>query len=106
VKYKLIKPSAHAPCHALMRNYVGALVGTDDMGDLVLDLFAGSLAPTTDDNYGTEMRSFTVFCDEEGFTPLKAATAYMLRFTTWLARGGTIVANSLQPYFSAIKNIF
>jgi hypothetical protein len=30
-----------------MRSHVGALVGTDDMGNLVLDLLTGSLAPTT-----------------------------------------------------------
>jgi hypothetical protein len=29
-----------------MRNHVGALVGTDDVGDLVLELLTGSLAPT------------------------------------------------------------
>jgi hypothetical protein len=30
----------------------------------------------------------------------------MLRFTSWLARAGTVVANSLQPYFSAINKLF
>jgi hypothetical protein len=35
-----------------MRNHVGALVGTNDLGDLVLDLLTGSLAPTTYNNYG------------------------------------------------------
>jgi hypothetical protein len=44
VKYRLVEPSAHAPCHASMRNHVGALVVTVDLGDLVLDLLTGSLA--------------------------------------------------------------
>jgi hypothetical protein len=45
-----------------MRNHVGALVGTDDLGDIVLDLLTGSLATTTYNNYyGTGMRRFTVF---------------------------------------------
>jgi hypothetical protein len=65
-----------------MRNHVGALIGTDDLGDLVLDLLTGSLAPTTYNNYGTEMRRFTFFCDKEGITPLHATAADMLRFTT------------------------
>jgi hypothetical protein len=30
----------------------------------------------------------------------------MLCFTTWLARAGTVAANSLQPYFSAINKFF
>jgi hypothetical protein len=30
----------------------------------------------------------------------------MLRFTAWLARSGTIAANSLKPYFSAINKFF
>jgi hypothetical protein len=53
-----------------MRNHVGALVRTDDLGDLTLDLLTGSLTPTTYNNYGTGMRRFTVFCNEEGITPL------------------------------------
>jgi hypothetical protein len=44
-----------------MRNQVGALVGADDVGGLVLDLLTGSLAPTTYINYGTGMRRFTIF---------------------------------------------
>jgi hypothetical protein len=50
-----------------MRNHVGALVGTDDLGDLVLDLLTCSLAPTP---YDTGMRRFTVFCHEVAFNPL------------------------------------
>jgi hypothetical protein len=87
-----------------MRNHVGALVGTDDMGDLVLDLLTGSLAPnTTYNNYITGMRRFTDFCDEEGITPLHANAADMLRFTPCLARARTVAATSLQPFFSAIN---
>jgi site-specific recombinase XerD len=89
-----------------MRNHVGTLVGTDDMGDLVLDLLIGSLALTTYNNYCTGMRLFAAFCDEEGITPLKATAADMLRFTAWLARAGTVAASSLQPYFSAINKFF
>jgi hypothetical protein len=89
-----------------MRNHVGALVATDDLGDLVLDLLTGSLAPTTYNINGTGMRRFTVFCTEEGITPLEATEADMLRFTAWLARAGTIAANSLQPYFSVINKFF
>jgi hypothetical protein len=69
-----------------------------EANDLVLDLFTGSLAPTTYDNYGTGMRRFTVFCDEEGIIPLHATAADMLPFTTWLARSGTVAAMSLHPY--------
>jgi hypothetical protein len=42
VKYRHIEPSLNAPWHASVRSHVGALVGTDDLGDLVLDLFTGS----------------------------------------------------------------
>jgi hypothetical protein len=53
VKYRLVEPSAHAPLHASMRSHIGALVGTDDLGDLLLDLLTNSLAPATNDNYNT-----------------------------------------------------
>jgi hypothetical protein len=69
-----------------MRNHVGALVGTDDLGNLVLDLVTDSFAPTTYNNYGSGMRRFTFSCNEEGITPLEATAADMLRFTTRLAR--------------------
>jgi hypothetical protein len=52
------------------------------------------------------MRRYTVFCNEEWITPLEATAADMIRFTPWLARAGTIAANSLQPYFSAINKFF
>jgi hypothetical protein len=89
-----------------MCDHVEAHVGTYDLGDLVLDLLIGSLAPTTYNNYGTGVRRFTVFCDEEGITLLKAIAADMLRFTTWLARARTVAAICLQPYFSTINNTF
>jgi hypothetical protein len=89
-----------------MRNHVGALVGTDDVGDLVLDLLIVSLAPTTYNNYGTGMRRFAVFSNEEGITPLEATAIDMLRFTTWLARAGTVAANILQPYLSTTNKFF
>jgi hypothetical protein len=47
VEYRLVEPSAHVPWHASMRDHVGALVGTDALGDIVLDLLTGSLAPIT-----------------------------------------------------------
>jgi hypothetical protein len=72
MKYRLIKPSAHALWYASMRNHVGALVTTDDLGHLVLDLLTGSLAPTTYNNYGTGKRHFTVFATK------KASARYML----------------------------
>jgi hypothetical protein len=52
-----------------MRNHVGVLVKTDDLGDIVLDLLTGPLASTTYNNYGTGMRRFMFFCNEEGITP-------------------------------------
>jgi hypothetical protein len=106
VKYRFIEPAAHAPWHASMRHNAGALVSICDLGDLVLDLLTGSLAPTTYDNHGTRMHRFTVFCNEEGIAPLHATAADMLRFTTWLVRSGTFAANTLQPYFSAITKHF
>jgi hypothetical protein len=76
------------------------------VGGLVLDPRTGSLAPPTYINYGTGMRRFTFFCDEEGITPLQAAAADMLRFTSWLVRVGSVAASSLQPNFSTINKLF
>jgi hypothetical protein len=99
MKYRLIEPSAHAPWHASMGNHVGALVGTNDMGDLVL---GPHNLPQL------EHRNVTIhsFGDEEGITPLYATSADMLRFTEWLARARTVAACSHQPYFSTINKFF
>jgi hypothetical protein len=72
---RLIKPPAHSLWYAYVRDHVGALLGTDNMGDLVLNLLTGSFAPATYDNHGTGMRRFTVFCDEGGITPLWSTAA-------------------------------
>jgi hypothetical protein len=85
-----------------MRNHVEKLVEHDDLGDLVLDLLTGTLAPTTYDNYGTGMRRITFFCNEEGINPLHVTVAETLRFTAWLARSSTVAANCLLPYISII----
>jgi hypothetical protein len=85
-----------------MLNHVGVLVGTDDVGDLVLELLTGSLAPATYNNYGTGMRRFTFFCDKESITPLQATAAHMLRFRAWLAIARTVAASSLKPYLAII----
>jgi hypothetical protein len=50
------------------------------MGDLVLDLLTGFLAPTIYDNCGIGMRRFNVFCDEEGITPIHDTAVDMLRY--------------------------
>jgi hypothetical protein len=85
-----------------MRNHVGALVGTDNMGDLVLDLLTGSLAPTTCNNYGTGIVTINIFLRRRRYHP---ATCYCCRHAALYimarptARAGTVVACSLQPYF-------
>jgi site-specific recombinase XerD len=73
----------------------------------VLDLLTGSLASTTYNNYGTGMRRFTVFCGEEGITPLVEATAAdMLRFTAWLARPEPSRPTASNPTSQQSRNSF
>jgi hypothetical protein len=79
-----------------MRNHVGALVGTDDMDDLVLDLLTGSLAPTTYNNYGTGMQRSTFFATK------KASPRYkLLRLTCFALKHGS---QELEPSRPATFN--
>jgi hypothetical protein len=58
-----------------MRNHVAKLVGTDDLGDLVLDFLTGFLRPTTYNNYVTGVRHSTVF---SFFAVTRASPRYKL----------------------------
>jgi hypothetical protein len=82
-----------------MRNRVGALVGTDDKGDLVLDLLTGSLAPTTYNNYGTglpECDVSSLFFNDEGITGgYRGRHSSLYNMARSAARAGTVADNSL-----------
>lgn len=82
------------------------LLGGDELGSTAMALLAGSLSRGTYNNYGVGMRRFAAFCEQEHIHPLQATTVTVVRYTAWLALQGTIGADSLQQYYSAINKYF
>jgi hypothetical protein len=97
---------APAPWSADRAETFRDLLGTDKLGVTAIALLSNSLAPSTYANYDSALRQFFTFCTGENIAPLQATPATMVRYTAWLALHGTVAANSLQPYFSAVNKFF
>ena len=76
------------------------------MGVLASDLLLHRHSKATNETYDTGMKSFNTFCSEEGLLPLEATTSTIIRYISWLGLKGTVHAENLQPYLSAINNYF
>eukprot|EP00873_Tetraselmis_striata_P041738 jgi/Tetstr1/462002/TSEL_007073.t1 len=102
--YFIADAATKAPWSEIMRGSIETLYGTDDSGAKVLDLRTASLTGSTYSNYGGKIRLFAEFCiDEEGISPMDCTEVTCVRYLTWIAERGTIGADSLQPYLSAIN---
>ncbi len=77
--------------------------GEDKLGQLATALFQSALQPRTYENYGSNLRSFLKFCEETILDPLGATLVDVARYVAWLGLRGTVAADSLQPYLSAVN---
>jgi len=94
VPWALAAASAWAP----------ALGQTPQTG-FVLDTLAASLQESTARSYGRHWDSFVAWCaaQADSPSPLPASTATVLRYLGDIGVRGTVKADSLQPYLSAIN---
>jgi len=49
------------------------------------------------------MTGFFIFCDENDISPLDVTNIDIIRYLAWIGDQGTVAANNLQPYLSAIN---
>ncbi len=77
--------------------------GRDALGKTAAALFQAALQPRTYENYGSNLRSFLQYYGEGLIDPLGATPVDIARYLAWLGHRGTIAADSLQPYLSAIE---
>jgi hypothetical protein len=49
------------------------------------------------------MTDFFIFCDENAIPQLDVANIDITRYLAWIGDQGTVAADSLQPYLSAIN---
>jgi hypothetical protein len=102
----LRRGTAPAPWSADLADTFRDLLDTEKLGVTAVALLSNSLAPSTYANYDSALKQFLIFCTHENIAPLLATPATMVRYTAWLALHGTVAANSLQPYFSAVNKFF
>ena len=106
VKYRIEVAGCTNPWADSMRPYMAKLLGSDTLGRQTLELLTAAYAPSTCDTYGSAIRQYFRFCDEEQRPPLAASPATMARYVRWLGNLGTIKESSLQPYLSAVNSFF
>ncbi len=81
------------------------MFGTDALGTKALVLFQSSLQPKTYQNYGSNMTSFFAFCEQNAIPFLDVTNIDITRYIAWMGDRGTVAADSLHPYLSAINKI-
>eukprot|EP00873_Tetraselmis_striata_P046306 jgi/Tetstr1/466570/TSEL_011072.t1 len=70
------------------------------------ELLLAAWAPATAASHASCMKQYFRFCEEERRPAMAADPGTMARYVTWLGNMGTIKASSLQPYRSAVNDLF
>ena len=66
-------------------------------------LLSHCLEETTLKAYASHLRRFFQFCSEINITPTDASVYDIVKYVAWHGERGSVHADSLQPYFSAIN---
>jgi len=74
-------------------------------GATALRLAATALETSTSRSYKQKWALFCEWCRTANLQPLPATSTMVFAYIGWLAERGTIAANSLQPYLSAINGV-
>lgn len=86
-----------------MARDLASLLGTDDLGQQALRLLQSSMQRTTASTYGSALNLFVEFCEDERLRPLNVTPVDIVRYIAWIGCRGSVAADSLQPYLSAIN---
>ena len=79
------------------------VLGEDELGRLATSLFQSALTTGTYTHYSSSLTGFFNFCAEQSLEPLATTPVDIARYIAWLGLRGTVSANSLTPYLSAIN---
>ena len=82
-----------------------SVFGEDEIGRIATSLFQSALTTRTRENYSSNLASFYTFCDTSLLDPLAVGPIDIARYVAWLGQRGTVAAESLQPYLSAINRL-
>ena len=102
-----LKPAstaAQAPWADAMRDHFDTRMGP--AGRCAAELLIGGRAGATTSNYKSKVGLFLEFCAEVSLDPLRADTLAIVHYVHWLGLRGTVRARNLQPYLSAVNQLF
>ena len=104
-RFTLTLPLTESPWTNTSSAALQSVFDTDDLGARAFALYQSSLQPRTYRNYGSNLTGFLRFCEEilrRNSAP-DITNAEIARYLAWMADQGTVAADSLQPYLSAIN---
>jgi hypothetical protein len=102
-RYAIRLPDKKNPWTKTSSSALQSVFGNDTLGEKALALFQSALQPKTYQNYGSNMTSFFTFCEENAIPYLDVTNIDIARYIAWMGDRGTVAADSLQPYLSAIN---
>jgi hypothetical protein len=85
-----------------MRAHFGSRLGTG--GQAAIELLVRGRSANTHRNYRSKIRLYFEFCAQTGSDPIAPDALFGVRYVHFLAERGTIHADSLQPYLSAVNS--
>ena len=105
-RYTLRLPTTRGAARAsTSTTALSTVFGEDELGRIATSLFQSALATGTKGNYESNLGSFFSFCEEFLLDPLGVGPIDIAHYLAWLGQRGTIAAESLQPYLSAINRL-
>jgi hypothetical protein len=106
--YTVRQPTAVAPWSNELIKAYSPLIGEDKLGKFTLSLLASAKEKGTYSSYSSNFNRFVEFCSEEEppVHPLGASVGTICRYIAWQGLRGTVVADNLQPYLSAINRVY
>lgn len=106
--YTIRPPASEAPWSNEIYNTYSPLIGEDNLGRFTISLLASAKEKGTYQSYSSNFNRFVEFCSEEKppAHPLQATVGTICRYIGWQGPRGTVGADNLQPYLSAINRVY
>ena len=102
-RYSLSLPKVAIPWASTSTSALSNIFGGDALGARAMSLFQSALQPGTYASYNSNLAGFFSYCQEYNLAPLDTTAIDIARYVAWLGERGTVAADSLQPYLSAIN---
>lgn len=106
--YTIRPAQSEAPWSNEIFDTYSPFIGSDELGKFTISLLASAKEQGTYKSYSSNFNRFVEFCGEEKppVHPLQANVGTICRYIGWQGLRGTVGAENLQPYLSAINRVY